>query len=44
MDNMISLEFLSEQIGVVLKAWAFVIPMFLLLVWVAWKMKGIFKA
>jgi hypothetical protein len=43
MDSLISLEFLSEQFVVVLKAWAFVIPM-LLLVWVAWKMKGIFKA
>ena len=44
MENMISLEFLSEQADAVLKAWAIVIPMFLLLVWVAWKLKGIFKA
>jgi hypothetical protein len=44
MESMISLEFLSQQYDVVLKAWAIVIPVFLVLVWVAWKMKGIFKA
>jgi uncharacterized membrane protein (DUF106 family) len=44
MESMISLEFFSQQFDVVLKAWAIVIPVFLVLVWVAWKMKGIFKA
>jgi hypothetical protein len=44
MDNLISLEFLSEQIPAVLKAWAIVIPLLVLLLWVAWKMRGIFRA
>jgi hypothetical protein len=44
MDSLISLEFLSEQIPAVLKAWAIVIPFLVLLLWVAWKMRGIFRA
>ena len=44
MDNLISLEFLSQQSDVVLKAWAIVIPLLVLLLWVAWKMRGIFRA
>ena len=43
MDNLTSLEFLSQQFDLVLKTWAIIIPIFLLLIWVAWKMKGIFK-
>jgi len=44
MDSMISLEFLSEQTDVVLKAWAIFIPLLVLLLWVAWKIRGIFRA
>ena len=44
MDNLISLEFLSQQSDTVLKAWAIVIPLLVLLLWVAWKMRGIFRA
>jgi hypothetical protein len=44
MDNLISIEFLSEQGDVVLRAWAIVIPLMVLLLWVAWKMRGIFRA
>jgi hypothetical protein len=38
MDNLISLEFLSQQSDAVLKAWAIVIPLLVVLLWVAWKM------
>jgi branched-subunit amino acid ABC-type transport system permease component len=44
MEGLISLEFLSEQVDAVLKAWAIVIPLVVLLLWVAWKSRGIFKA
>jgi hypothetical protein len=44
MDSLIGLEFLWEQVYVVLKAWAIVIPLLLMLVWAAWKMRGIFRA
>ena len=44
MDNLISLEFFTEQLGAVFKAWAIVIPLLILLLWAAYKMRGIFKA
>jgi hypothetical protein len=44
MDNLINLEFVSEQVDAVLKAWAIFIPSVVLLLWVAWKIRGIFKA
>ena len=44
MDNLISLEFLTEQADAVLKAWAIFIPSVVLLLWVAWKIRGIFRA
>jgi len=43
MDSLISLEFLSEQAGAVLKAWAIVIPLLILLLLVAWKSRGIWR-
>jgi hypothetical protein len=44
MDNLMSLEFLLENFDVVLKTWAIFIPLLVTLVWIAWKMRGIFKA
>ena len=40
---MISLEFLSEQLDAILKAWAIVIPLLGMLLWVAWKLRNVFK-
>ena len=39
-----SLEFLLENFDVVLKTWAIFIPVLVVLLWAAWKMRGIFKA
>jgi hypothetical protein len=44
MDNLMSLEFLLENFDVVLKTWAIFIPLLVTLLWIAWKMRGIFKA
>ena len=44
MEGLINLEFLSDQVDAVLKAWAIVIPFVVLLLWVAWKIRGIFRA
>jgi hypothetical protein len=44
MDNLMSLEFLLENFDVVLKTWVIFIPLLAVLLWMAWKMRGIFKA
>jgi hypothetical protein len=44
MDNLISLEFLSQQFDAALRAWEIFIPLLVLLLWAAWKMRGIFRA
>ena len=44
MEGLISLEFLSQQVDAVLKAWAIVLPLVVLLLWVAWKIRGVFRA
>jgi hypothetical protein len=44
LDNLMSLEFLLENFDVVLKTWAIFIPLLVMLLWIAWKMRGIFKA
>jgi len=44
MDNLMSLEFLLENFDVVLKTWTIFIPLLVMLLWIAWKMRGIFKA
>jgi len=44
MDNLMSLEFLLENFDVVLKTWVIFIPLLVVLLWIAWKMRGIFKA
>jgi|RhiMetdeSRZDD1v2_1073273.scaffolds.fasta_scaffold431391_1 hypothetical protein len=44
MDNLINLEFFSEQVAAILKIWAIFIPLLLVLLWFAWKMRGIFRA
>jgi hypothetical protein len=44
MDNMISVEFLLQQLDAILKTWAILIPLLVLLLWGAWKMRGIFRA
>ena len=44
MDNLMGLEFLLENFDAVLKAWAIFIPVLVVLLWAAWKMRGIFKA
>jgi hypothetical protein len=43
MEGLISLEFLWEQVGAVLKAWAIFIPLVVLLLWVAWKSRGVWR-
>jgi hypothetical protein len=44
MYSLINLEFLLEPADAVLKAWAILIPSLVLLLWVAWKIRGIFRA
>jgi hypothetical protein len=44
MDSLISLLELSEPADAALKAWAILIPSLILLLWVAWKIRGIFSA
>jgi hypothetical protein len=43
MENLMSLEFLLENFDAVLKAWVIFIPVLVVLLWAAWKMRGIFK-
>jgi hypothetical protein len=43
MEGLLSSEFFSEQVFAVLRAWAIVIPLLLLLLLIAWNARGIWK-